>query len=261
MTNFSVKFKNSPEIVCEIDDTELGKKYFDLLKEQYQIDSKPIYRDPQKYTEVYLRQLAIQAKEVLNWDWLKDEYTLEVTTKLHKDIEQYLANGYTNIPAEHDHLLNELHFCLHAVESKSLRNSWLQIEWFNDLGFSISPDEYPAKMNLDFGDIRLQNPYVGHHPLYLYEQKDNTNIMQTCRFHDFAKPGFNLVVQDFRNYKFNQQEYLEWFRINGKEFLSIHSEEKLLKYTGHPVIGRVVNLNDLKSLIQQPVIEIEKLLF
>ena len=261
MARFSVKFKNSPAIVCEIDNTELGQKYFNLLVEQYKNDPVPIFRDPPKYTVTYLRQLAIQAKEILNWDWLKDEYTLEVTTKLHKDLEKYLAKGYENIPAEHDHLLDELHFCLHAVESDSKRNSWLQVEWFNDRGFSITPDEYPAKIGLNFGDIRLQNPYVGHHPLYLYEQQDNINIMQTCRFHDFAKPGFNLVVQDSVDYYFDQQAYLDWFRLNGKDFLSVHNEETLLKYTGHPIIGHVVNLNDLQNLIQQPVIELEGLTF
>ena len=265
MARFSVKFKNSPAIVCEIDDTELGQKYFNLLVEQYKDDPVPIFRDPPKYTVTYLRQLATQAKEILNWNWLKDDYNLEVTTKLHKDIEQYLAIGYDNIPAEHDHLLDELHFCLHAVESGSQRNSWLQVEWFNDRGFSISPDEYPAKIGLDFGDIRLQNPYVGHHPLYLYEQRDNINIMQTCRFHDFAKPGFNLVVAPINkngiNYYFDQQAYLNWFHANAEDFISTHSEEILLKYTGHPVVGHVVNLDDLKLLIQQPAIEIERLLF
>ena len=256
---FEIKFRGVPALQCQLHDTALAAEYFDLLKTQYKQDSRPIFRDPQRYTLEYFQQLVNQAQQVLGWNWQRDHYDLSTTTLLHKDIEKYLATGFENIPQEHDHLLHELHFCLHAIESGSRRDNWLQIEWYNDTGFSINENEYPGKLFLDFGDIRLQNPYVGHHPLYLYEQQDSTNVKQTCCFHDFVKPGINIVIQNehTKPVTFDWTKYTKWFEVHGSEFLDEHGTDRLCKFTGHPVIGSVLNLNDLHALIKQPIIEFE----
>lgn len=259
--DFEIKFSQAPALQCQLDDTELAKKYLNLLKNQYSQNPCPVFRDPQLYTREYFESLVRQAKTVLGWDWQRDHYDVATTTLLHKDIEQYLARGYANIPDEHNHLLDELHYCLHAIESGSRRNYWLQIEWFNDEGFAIDKDEYPAKLSVEFGDLRLQNPYVGHHPLYLYEQRDYNNVMQTCRFHDFAKPGLNICIVPATTPVPNWNHYLEWFETHAPEFVQEHGIEKLKKFTGHPVIGSVVNKKDLYNLIQQPVIEFESISF
>ena len=123
-----------------------------------------------------------------------------------------------------------------------------------------SADEYPAKINLEFGDLRLQNPYVGHHPLYLYEQKDNLKIEQTCKFHDFVKPGINIVIHNFSK-NFNQEQYLNWFQTQASDVINTYGKEQLLKFTGHPVVGRVVNLDDLHTVVAHPVLEFKQLIF
>ena len=261
MVDFELKFRGAPALQCQLDGSELSQQYLTLLKKQY-TDSSPIFRDQQLYTTDYFRKLAIAAKSVLGWDWIKDDYGLDITTKLHKDLEEYLAKGFAHIPKEHDHLLHELHFCLHAIESGSSRGAWLQIEWFNDEGFSIDSDQYPAKLNLDFGDIRLQNPYVGHHPLFLYEQQDDINVLQTCKFHDFVKPGINIVIDKVSNEReFDWQKYLQWFETVAPEFVSQHGLEQLRKFTGHPVVGTVINKSDLDILIKQPTLEFESIVF
>jgi hypothetical protein len=260
MLTFAVKFYNTPELQYRLNDTELAHRYLDLLQTQYSNNSCPIFRDQHKYTLDYFSILAQRAQYELGWNWIKPHYDLSITTRLHKDIEQYLAQGFKNIPEEHDELLHELHFCLHAIESGSKRNNWLQIEWYNDCGFEIDADEYPAKLNLDFGDLRLQNPYVGHHPLHLYQQQDSINIMQTCRFHNFVKPGMNLVINPEKNL-LDINKYLNWFQTYSPNFLQQHSEEILLKFTGHPVIGCVVNKYDLETVIATPVLEFEYLKF
>ena len=260
MLTFAIKFHNAPELQYRLDNSELAHRYMKLLQTQYVNDPCPVFRDQQKYTQEHFNVLAQQAQKELGWDWIKPCYDLSTTTKLHKDLEQYLARGFENISEAHDELLHELHFCLHAIESGSKRNNWLQIEWYNDNGFEITADEYPARLNLEFGDLRLQNPYVGHHPLYLYQQKDIINVMQTCRLHDFVKPGMNLVINSEKNTLENNQ-YLNWFRQHGSDFLKQHSEEILLKFTGHPVIGHVINKQDLETVITMPVLEFEYLKF
>lgn len=259
--DFEIKFADVPALQCQLHDTELARKYLNLLKDQYSQDPRPSFRDPQLYTLQHFKGLVEQAKTVLGWNWQRDAYDLATTTQLHKDIEQYLARGYANIPDAHNHLLDELHYCLHSIESGSRRNHWLQIEWFNDEGFAIDADEYPAKLSLEFGDLRLQNPYVGHHPLYLYEQRDSTNVNQTCRFHDFAKPGLNIVIVPDPTPRPDWKHYLTWFETHAKAFVQTHGIEKLKKFTGHPVIGSVVNKQDLQQLVNQPVIKFESISF
>lgn len=258
---FTVQFRNAPALVCRLHDTELARRYYALLKQQYSEDPYPLFRDQQKYTLEYFKQLVDRATCELGWNWRREEYNLATTTLLHKDIEQYLATGFENIPEEHDEILHELHFALHAIESGSKRTSWLQIEWFNDAGFFMTEDEYPAKLKLEFGDIRLQNPYVGHHPLYVYEQKDTYNISQTCKFHDFVKPGINLVIAPDIQYNFVQDKYINWFDTHAPEFVELHGKDRLLKFTGHPIVGAVVNKEDLEKVVAMPVIEFESLNF
>lgn len=261
--DFEVKFSGVPAIQCELYDTELAERYLTLLKTQYNKDPSPIFRDPHKYTLSYFTQLVQQAKEQLGWNWHREIYDIPTTTLLHKDIEKYLAQGYENIPEEHDYILNELHFCLHAIESGSKRNNWLQIEWFDDSGFDIDENQYPAKLFLEFGDLRLQNPYVGHHPLFLYEQQDSSNVNQTCRFHDYVKPGINIVtvIHPPTKKEFNWNSYLSWFEKHASDFVKSKGMKTLKKFTGHPVIGSVKNKNDLETLIQQPVIEFKSISF
>lgn len=261
--DFEIKFCGVPALQCKLHNTPLARKYLELVKQHYSENSTPIFRDPQKYNLSYFNELVIQAKAVLGWDWQRDHYNVSVTTLLHKDIEQYLARGYQNIPEEHDHLLHELHFCLHAIESGSRRDNWLQIEWFTDVGFDLDQDEYPGKLHLEFGDLRLQNPYVGHHPLYVYEQQDSTEILQTCRFHDFVKPGLNLVIAPNKNQstKFDWKKYRNWFETRGRKFVDMHGIELIEKFTGHPVVGSITNKEDLQRLVDQPVIEFESIIF
>lgn len=256
MLEFLLHFRDCPPLRCQIDDTSLGQRYHDLLRQQVADEPQAIFRDPQKYTMPYFLTLVDLAQKILGWNWHSPEYSLEVTTRLHKDIERYLAQGFESIPEEHDEILHELHFALHAIESGSRRNSWLQIEWFNDRGFPMSAAEFPGKIAMEFGDLRLQNPYVGHHPLYVYEQKDAINVAQTCRFHDFVKPGINLVI-DHRaaNYQLDADQYLSWWQDNAPEFMRQHGDRTLMAWTGHPIIGRVTNLNDLETVLSHPYLE------
>ena len=261
MLQFEIQFKNTPALLCQLHNTELATSYYHLLKQQYLDDPCPIFRDPQRYDLTYFNELCIKGQQILGWDWARDVYDLATTVELHKDIEAYLAQGYENIPKEHDDLLHELHFALHAIEAGSQRSTWLQVEWYNDLGFPISADEYPGKTTLDFGDIRLQNPYVGHHPHFIYQQRDSANISQTCRFHDLCKPGINLVIEQGEHIPIDWPDYLSFFRRYANEFLVHHGEEKLCKFTGHPVVGRIVNLQDFRTVLAEPYLEFDSLVF
>ena len=261
MSNIYVTFKNGPTLQLDIQDTDLGNRYVELVKQNYQ-QQFPLFRDIAKYNIDYMRTLVEQAHKILGWDWNRDFHDPVIANLLHKDIEILLGiGGFDNVREEEDQLLHEIHYCLHLVQNPrhKLRQGWLQIEWYNDNGFSLPADFTFTKL-MKFGDIKLQNPYVGHHPLQIYLEKDFSNIGQTCKLHDFVKPGINIVIEDF-NHNVDNDIVMQHLKSYDSNFVNEQSEERIRKFIGYPGIGRVVNQSDLIEILKLPVLELESLRF
>ena len=258
MKDILIKFQNYKPIEIELDQIDVARKYKELVRKNS--TELPIFRDPLSYNIDKFCYLINKAKTILGWDWLNKDYTnLEVITLLHKDIEKYVGGdsaGFCNIPEEHDNLIHELHYCIHAIQNNNDRGQWLQLEWFNDDGFLL-PDDFNFKSKLEFGDVKLQNPYVGHNPLFVYQQNDYTSISQTCKFHDLVRPGINLVIKKYEIENFSMDECLQWFSTHGPEFVNRHGIEKIKHYVGLPVIGRVLNLDILEQIANAPKLTFE----
>lgn len=262
-----VQFKDHPELEIEIQDSDTGQQYYQLVKNNYQKE-KPIYRDTLKFTPEYLKKLSLQARDAFGWNWDDvDDFASGIAPQLHKDLEILLANGFQNVPEEHDDLIHDLHYGLHLVQhgqhtgaGPSGRTSWLQIEWYNDQGFDL-PSDFVFKDHLEVGDVRLQNPFVGHGPWQMWVEQDFINITQTCKFHDFVKPGITISHQPIK--RFTQfDDLVKKFQQHDPEFVMTHGIDKIRRYTGHPVIGRVKNIDDLLSIAASPeFLELESLGF
>jgi hypothetical protein len=253
MTDILVKYRGFEALEIELDKSSLSDTYKELVRKNSQHPA--ISRDPCRYTVDYLKVLADQAKTLLGWDWISDTYDLATTTRLHKDIETYLAQGFENIPEEHDHLCHELHYALHAIQGGNTRGQWIQVEWFNDDQLAM-PEDFKFTQSLKFGDVKLQNPYVGHDPAFLFMQQDFDNIVQTCRFHDIVRPGINIMIKP---YKFElTNNYLDTLKIQAPVWFSCHGSDKIIRYTGWPCIGTVLNLQVLEQIAESAIFELEK---
>jgi hypothetical protein len=257
-----VKFKGVDGLKIQFRPTCVTERYCQLLKKNYQT-SPPLFRDHASYTKTRMLELVEQARVALGWDWSAQDYDTATSVALHKDLETFLAPGFANIPKEHDDLMHELHICLHSLQADQQRNT-IQIEWFNDDGFAL-PDEFEHVHDVSFGDVRLQNPYVGHIPRVVYGTNDSENIPQTCRFHDHVRPGLAILANpNIPTGSFDtdeQQKYLAWFQQHAPDWYDLHGEQKLLHYAGHAIIGRVLNLAALHQLVTLPVIEFEHMEF
>jgi hypothetical protein len=253
MIDILVKYHGFPALEIELAQNSLRDAYKNLVKQNSQHIA--ISRDPCRYTFDYFKSLAEQAKTVLGWDWISDTYDLATTVRLHKDIETYLEQGFENIPEEHDFLCHELHYALHAMQGENTRGNWIQVEWFND-DFIPMVDDLEFTNNLEFGDVKLQNAYVGHDPAFLFMQQDFSKISQTCKFHDIVRPGINIMIKP---YSFAPGKYyLETLKNHAPEWFELHGAEKILRYTGWPRVGRVLNLDVLASIADSPVFVLEK---
>lgn len=262
MFDFKIFFKDLPVLTAELEDSVTGKNYYNLLYKNYN-SQMPILRDPAKYTVEYMSSLVKQANHKLGWNWDYKAGDHEVAARLHKDIEVLLEKGFDSIPADCDELVHEIHQCLHLLNEgrnhSVLRQDWLQIEWYNDNTIPID-DSFKFQDSTTFGDIKLQYPFVGASPLQLYIEKDYQKISQTCKFHSVIRPGINIVINNFKKFT-EHQKLLDDIKKNDDTFYHLHGPEKILRYTGYPVIGKVTNLDDLMYIVKQPILEFEKIEF
>lgn len=261
MSKFAIKFRDHAPLLAEIHDTTVGNQYYQLVKEQY-TRQMPIYRDTLKYTGQYMRELCLRAKKAFGWTWAEHEdLTDGIAPSLHKNLETLLANGFDSVPAEHDELLHEIHYCLHLNQctKKSNRASWLQIEWYVDNRIPLD-HKFEFRNYMNFGDLKLQNPFVGHGPFQIYTEQDGANISQTCRFHDHICPGINIAQGKYP--VFNEPDQLiEFFIKNDPAFVQLHGVDKILHYTGYPVVGQIKNYKELEIVLDSGVLEFESLTF
>jgi len=271
MKQIGVKFAEHAELEIELNNLAVADRYHKLIQQNYQRQF-PMFYDSAKYNVEYLQSLVPQARELFGWDWIVDDPFVNNTTRLHKDIEQLIGQGFENIPAEWDELVNEMHFCLHAIETKqqtgAVRDATMTVEWLNDSGFAL-PEDFVFQPTTSYGDIKLQNPYVGHPPMMIFNQKDKENIFQTCRFHDLVKPGIAFYIaktlsKDPLDKEFSTawlETYKKWWHSNAPEFVEHHGWDKILRYTGWPVVGQVKNLAVLDQVRIAPILTLESINF
>jgi hypothetical protein len=261
--HIAIKFQESDELLIRFNDSDLVQDYLYLFYKNYQ-RQLPLFRDQGAYSLERMRELVEQCGTMLNWHWDLDRYDgFENTTLLHKDLEKYLARGFNGVPKEHDSLLHELHICLHSSQLKNQRTT-MQLEWFNDDGFSLADYNFKFVHDNTLGAVFLQNPYVGHPPDWIWEQNDFTNVWQTCKFHDFVRPGLviNMLGSLERSViSFPQEEYLRWWETFAPDFLQYHGVEKMLANTGKPVIGYIINNQLLLGLQTKEKINFEYVRF
>lgn len=259
MNHIQIFFKNNDPIIIELIDHAVADKFFKLVKINLQKE-KPIFRDHAKYNEAYLKELAVKLKKELQWNWLSKDYCIEDTVAMHKEIENLLEkdHSFKSIPGHLQNLIHEAHFCIHAVQyanKNKPHGDFLQLEWFND-DFVELVEDIKFNTQLSVGDIMLQNPYVGHPPLQCYQQNDFKNILRTCTFHDRIKPGIkiNLGILD----GVNLENYKNWWHQKAPDFVNLHGFDKILYYTGFPVVGKVTNLQTLQEVLRTPILELDK---
>lgn len=250
MHNIKLYFKNHSPISINFIDHPVAHSVFDLAKKHYQIHPV-VFRDNLKYTMNYFENLAEQANKVFNWNWKTSNITVEDTVVMHEDLERILNDegDFSTIPEHLDQLIHELHFCLHNIQkAKPSRSGYFQVEWFTNEYLDIQQD-FCFTTDIAFGDVILQNPFVGHNPLKCYADNDFDDIERTCRIPTRIKSG--IVIATFDNlFEFDIVDYHHWWHTNGKPVTDLVGYDTILKYTGEGKIGEVVNKEDLRQILE-----------
>jgi hypothetical protein len=247
--DIKINIEHHQPLVISMVESNTSKLYMEILSRNL-ARGDFVFRDPVKYTPEYFHSLCLRAKEELGWSWIRDDYSLEQTTDMHKNIESTLekTESFKNIPGNQQNLIHEAHFCIHQMQySTQGRTPSIQIEWFND-DYEDLPNDADFRVDLEFGDLILQNPYVGHPPLQCWQQNDYKNIDRTCQFHDVIKPGIKINTTDLAP-KLDLDVYKSWWTNKCGEYVQKVGWENILKYTGFPKIGEVIDKDNLRRIV------------
>jgi hypothetical protein len=255
-------FQGQDPIVMALEDSRTSELYLRVLERNLESEP-PRWRDPMKYDLEYFKILCLEIKDRLGWKWDMENFSTEQTVLFHKDIEDFLEKdqSFKNVPGEYQNLLHEAHYCIHAIQyrdPKLPRGAFLQLEWFNDDHEDL-PEDKDFKHYLDFGDVLLQNPYVGHPPLQCWLNNDYRNIDRTCAYHDRIKPGIKINVYRHKGETLDVDKYKKWWVERCSSFTAKEGIDKILRYTGFPVIGKVVNQEQLEKIINIKQLQFERL--
>ena len=102
---------------------------------------------------------------------------------------------------------------------------------------------------------------MGHGPLQIYLEQDFQQISQTCKFHNFVKPGINIVTvaeDEFTDF----DDLILKFKQHDPAFVEQHGVNHIVDYTGYPVIGKVENIDLLEQIISyNSALELESIEF
>lgn len=250
MSKIEIKFSKHKPVIIEVMENETSRLFNQVLQRNI-VNNDQVWRDPLKYTKEYFQTLCKDVAVQLGWNWIKDEYSIEQTTKMHKKIEQTLekSESFRTIPGHLQNLIHEAHFCIHQMQySKQDRSPFIQIEWFND-DYEPIPEDAVFTTDVGFGDVILQNPYVGHPPIQCYQQNDFSDIARTCQFHDIIKPGVKIQTNEKNNKDtWDYDQYRSWWMTNCQDYVEKVGWETIDHYTGWPKIGKVLDLDNLLNI-------------
>lgn len=263
MRTVNVYFKNFDPLQIELINHPVADKFINLVKNHY-TNYPVVFRDNLKYNMTYFEQLAKEANSKLGWKWKTENITEPDTVVMHKDLESALNDegDFSVIPEHLDNLIHELHYCLHRVRfnESNNRSGHFQIEWFTNNFVELDSD-FTFSNTVNFGDLILQNPFVGHNPLKCYYDNDYENITRTCRIPNRIKSGIVLVSTESIPCP-NFDDYFNWWHTKGKDFVDAVGYDTIVKYTGEGKIGEVTNKDLFASIISCPdILTFEKLEF
>jgi hypothetical protein len=68
------------------------------------------------------------------------------------------------------------------------------------------------------------------------------------------------VIHNFQE-NLDWEDYINWWNEHAVNFLSEKSIDTLVAYTGHPIIGKIDNLDTLRECLEKDYLEIEGIKF
>lgn len=234
--------------------------------------------DTTKYTINYFIDLidTAKAQDIIDWS----RYTIQPGVEhyltnqkqfnsMHKDLEVIVGiEKYRNFGTEQKNVLDELHCCLHSLESDSAPlnykftpRGFLNFHYYVDYELAPIPAPIKFKRTIEPGEIHLDYCYVGRDPFFCMMAQDNDKLTQTCKIIDKISINWKLHLMPTVGDRWgpppwpnNVDDALsQWYHAHKIDMDQLgYSLDKILDHTGFCTVGCIDDTSKLHYLRHTP---------
>lgn len=255
--NFNIIIRNDP--VSSI----FYRQHVDLMRRQPESYKAKIV-DATKYTINYFIDLIKQAQSQGAIDWshydikFGPEYYAENQLQfnnMHKDLEVVAGiHKYGDLSSEARSLIDEMHCCLHTLETDSAPldynftgRDWILFNYYADLEKTLMPEPVKFTREIQPGQVILDYCYVGKEPLVCALHDDNSILLQTCKMIDRISASWKLYTGKYTCQAWLpqmpdniDQTLTNWYYQHEDDMKTLgYSLEKIIDHTGFYVVGEI----------------------
>jgi hypothetical protein len=280
-----VEFNKNIEVRVDIYDTTLAQIFYDQhVHYQNNVESygTPSLMDHSRFTIKYFEELIEKARDIPGFSW--QQYDIKPGMEnyinnqrqfnsMHRDLEVWAGiNKYAGLSVPQQTLLNELHCCLHTLETPNVKHRYefrgrdfLQIRHDIEKTLTRMPDKTKFERVVFQGQIVLEYPYVGKEPMACLLHNDNSELEQSCRVIDHVSLGWKMNVSRGeqthwlpRTFPENiDQALTEWYYTNQKSLDNLgYDLDLILSRSGWAVVGQIRDVRQLGYLRKTQYLEI-----
>lgn len=281
MPKIYVEINQAVDFNIEIYDDAISKIFFNQHLEIQDLNpsrSKARLVDTGKYTVNYFIDLIAKAKDIGAIDWSEysirpgPEYYLSNQSQfnaMHKDLEVVAGiKKYGSLGPEQTNILDELHCCLHSLETISAPldyefkpRGFVNFHYYINYDLSPMPEPVKFKRTIDPGEIHLDYCYVGREPFFCMTANDNSILSQTCKMIDRISLNWKLHVMPTVGYRWGPPPWPDdvdgslthWYHDHKNDMDQLgYSLEKILNHTGFCTVGRIDDISKMHYLRHTP---------
>lgn len=285
VSSIYLEFNNECETWVDIYDTPLGEAFYQQHK-QLKLNNacygQPILADHARYTISYFNRLVQQAQEVPGIDWYKYNilpgehnyhHNQQQFNDMHRDLEVLAGiNNYQGLTNSQKSLMNELHCCLHTLETPAAKymyefrgRDFMQFK--HDIAMTMSRIPQGTRFDrvIHQGQVILDYPYVGKEPMACLMHQDNTILQQSCRVVDHISAGWKTNVSTAEQKNWLPVQFPEdidssltsWYYDNIVDMNALgYDLDLVLARSGWPIVGQIRDMRKIKYLRYTEYLEI-----
>lgn len=286
MPKIYLEINQAIEFHVNIYDTKIGDQFFKQhldIAAQDPVRSVPVITDFTKYNISYFLDLIEQAHQTDTLDWsqyvikpgLEHFHSNQVQfNAMHKDLEVVAGlNHYAGLDSEQIKLVDELHCCLHSLETTEAPLDYTFTErTYANMSYFVDgprnnhmPEPVKFSRTIQPGEIMLDYPYVGKEPFFCMMHSDNSLLQQTCKMIDRISLNWKLHLNSQPGTAWGpppwpadvDAELTSWYYQNQDDMNVLgYSLQKILDHTGFCVPGAIDNLSALEYMRTTPNIQV-----
>lgn len=286
MPKFHVEINNEVDFYINLYDTDVAERFYQAhaeVKRDRPDWAQARLQDYNRFNIDYFKELIDQAQQqnIVNWAHYKilpgaENYESNqiVFNQMHRDVEVKAGiNKYEGLKDEQRLLVDELHWCLHSLESPDAPKDYtfrprdiIQITYRGELVRPEMPKDTVFTREIHPGEIMLDFPYVGKEPLYCLMHNDNDMLEQACKIIEHISFSWKMHLPPFSVTQWAggaywpknvDQELTAWYHQHQDRLDQMgYSVDLMLARAGFCTIGRIDDITKLDYVRNTPVIKL-----